>query len=236
MSDRKSCTKCGVEKELTEFYSRLIPTKTRGDVLRHSSEGKVCNIKRARERTLANPEKAREASRKTEQRPERRQKQLEKAKDPAMKAKNQEWRKNNGDKLRGYVHKRRALKAELINDLTEAEWDRCIEYFGHACAYCGKSEEENRISSGLGGALEREPVTPMSKGGGYTVTNIVPACRACNGSKHNADFSEWYPQQQFYSEERYDKIIAYFSDALVAKYSQQDSDRDERFFLLPKKG
>lgn len=208
----------------------MVKKRKDSDERRPSSACKECILEKCREYREANPEKFRESWKRSEQRPERRQKQLEKAKTPQMREKQKQWRKNNADKLRGYCHKRRAMKENLVNDLTEEQWQFALEFFGHSCAYCGKSEEENREESGW--ALEREHVVPLTKGGGYTATNIIPACRKCNGSKFNSDFDEWYPQQDFFSQERYDRIIAYFSAVLVAKYSNDNENRDNRFFFI----
>ena len=55
--------------------------------------------------------------------------------------------------------------------------------------------------------LEQEHFIPLSKGGGYSMGNIIPACRACNASKSDKDFFEWYPEYKYYSEERENKIL-----------------------------
>ncbi len=57
--------------------------------------------------------------------------------------------------------------------------------------------------------LHQDHFIPLTKGGGYTKENIIPACRSCNASKQNADFEEWYPQYEYYSKEREQKILDY---------------------------
>ena len=32
---------------------------------------------------------------------------------------------------------------------------------------------------------------PISRGGRYTLANVVPACRSCNASKCNAEVTTW---------------------------------------------
>ena len=39
--------------------------------------------------------------------------------------------------------------------------------------------------------LQRDCVLALSRGGRYTVLNIVPACRSCNASKCNAEVTSW---------------------------------------------
>lgn len=67
--------------------------------------------------------------------------------------------------------------------------------FNHRCAYCGAD-----------GDLHIEHVVPISKGGGHTIGNIVPACKDCNFSKRAHEAESWYRKQPFYSELRWRKI------------------------------
>lgn len=73
--------------------------------------------------------------------------------------------------------RRRADMAQLLNTLTEAEWQEILVEWGHRCAYCGQSEGQFR------NVLQQEHVIPLSQGGGYTLANIVPACPRCNLKK-----------------------------------------------------
>ena len=66
------------------------------------------------------------------------------------------------------------------NDLTDAQWLALMEAWG-GCAYCG-----DRAS-----ALQRDCVLPISRGGRYTLDNVVPACRSCNASKCNDEVTGW---------------------------------------------
>ena len=36
-----------------------------------------------------------------------------------------------------------------------------------------------------------ELVLPISRGGGYTFENVVPACRSCNASQSNDEVTGW---------------------------------------------
>jgi 5-methylcytosine-specific restriction endonuclease McrA len=66
------------------------------------------------------------------------------------------------------------------HDLSEEQWTALKVAWG-GCAYCGVT----------GGALQRDCVLALSRGGRYTLDNIVPACRACNTSKCNAEVTGW---------------------------------------------
>ena len=68
----------------------------------------------------------------------------------------------------------------VVHDLTGAQWDALRAAWG-GCAYCGASD----------GALQRDCVLPISRGGRYTLDNVVPACRSCNTSKCNDEVTGW---------------------------------------------
>ena len=75
-------------------------------------------------------------------------------------------------------------------------WRRWLQ-FDHRCAYCG-----------VDGDLQVEHVIPISKGGEHHLGNIVPACQRCNYSKRSAPAEKWYRAQSFFSEARWQAILA----------------------------
>lgn len=76
--------------------------------------------------------------------------------------------------------RRRRRVAAADNDLTPAEWVDIQSRWG-GCAYCGA----------IGIPLQRDCVQPISRGGRYTVMNVVPACASCNASKSNGEVTSW---------------------------------------------
>lgn len=66
------------------------------------------------------------------------------------------------------------------SDLTEAQWFLILDAWAR-CAYCGAE----------GSALQKDCVLPISRGGRYTIDNVVPACRSCNASKSNEEVTVW---------------------------------------------
>lgn len=66
------------------------------------------------------------------------------------------------------------------HDLSVEQWAALKDAWG-GCAYCGASGEP----------LQRDCVQALSRGGGYTLANIVPACRSCNASKCNYEVTGW---------------------------------------------
>ena len=141
--------------------------------------------------------------------------------------KHQEWRSNNKENIRVYhkhynkVNKeirnaygrqyyannkeiyiikdqrRRALIANLPNDFTKEDWKNVLNLFNYECAYCGSTED-----------ITQDHIIPVKKGGGYTVNNIIPACRTCNCSKQDTDMEEWFRYQDSFTKERLSNIKA----------------------------
>ena len=70
--------------------------------------------------------------------------------------------------------------AKVDHDLTDDQWFALQEVWG-GCAYC-RAEEP---------ALQKDCILPISRGGRYTLANVVPACRSCNASKCNLEVTAW---------------------------------------------
>ena len=91
--------------------------------------------------------------------------------------------------------KRISKVKNLIYDFTLNDWNNCLDFFEHSCAYCGEKEK-----------LEKDHVIPIAKGGHYTPNNIIPACKSCNASKRNKNMDDWYASHEKYSQENFIKI------------------------------
>jgi 5-methylcytosine-specific restriction endonuclease McrA len=70
--------------------------------------------------------------------------------------------------------------ARVEHDLTDAQWGELVAAWG-GCAYCGAADT----------AMQRDCILAISRGGRYTLENVVPACRSCNASKCNAEVTGW---------------------------------------------
>lgn len=66
------------------------------------------------------------------------------------------------------------------HDLSDEQWSALKEAWA-GCAYCGAT----------GAPLQRDCVLALSRGGRYTLENIVPACGPCNASKCNDEVTGW---------------------------------------------
>jgi 5-methylcytosine-specific restriction endonuclease McrA len=78
------------------------------------------------------------------------------------------------------ARKRKRRMDRVEHDLSDEQWTALQRSWG-GCAYCGDAD----------GSLQRDCVLPISRGGRYTLDNIVPACRSCNASKCNDEVTGW---------------------------------------------
>ncbi|MEZ5095267.1 MAG: HNH endonuclease signature motif containing protein [Nocardioides sp.] len=78
------------------------------------------------------------------------------------------------------ARRRRRRVAASSHDLTEEQWAALTQAWG-GCAYCTATRTP----------LQRDCVLPISRGGRYTLDNVVPACRSCNASKCDAEVTGW---------------------------------------------
>ena len=79
-----------------------------------------------------------------------------------------------------YARRRRLRVAARDNDLTDAQWSALKSAWG-GCAYCGRAD----------GSLQRDCMLAISRGGSYTLANVVPCCGSCNASKCNTEVTTW---------------------------------------------
>ncbi len=106
--------------------------------------------------------------------------------------------------------KRRMDRAD--NDLSDEQWTALKAAWG-GCAYCGES-----CSS-----LQRDCVQALSRGGRYTLDNVVPACGSCNASKCNAEVTGWLRRKRL-DERAFLLRHVEISRALALRFSDVDDD------------
>lgn len=96
------------------------------------------------------------------------------------------------------------------HDLSDEQWAALQEAWG-GCAYCGATDR----------ALQRDCVQAISRGGRYTLENVVPACGACNTSKCNDEVTGWLRRKRLNE------------SAFLLRYSQIKKAMGERFASGP---
>ena len=90
------------------------------------------------------------------------------------------WVKEHPEQVRATQQRRRASKRNApINDFTADDWRALCKAAGYHCAYCGKKFPFKELT--------QDHITPLSKGGSHTLSNILPACHSCNSRKHAKD-------------------------------------------------
>lgn len=105
----------------------------------------------------------------------------------------------NTRRARAARRRTRRVKA-VVNDLTDEQW-ATLKLAWNGCAYCGAT----------GKPLQRDCVMAISRGGRYTIDNVVPACGACNASKCNDEVTGWLRRKRLDERlflERYVRIRA----------------------------
>lgn len=185
----KRCTKCDAWKPLDSFNRK----KDMSDGLRNAC--RECQRKDGKKYRERNKEKERLRGKINRSNPSYQK---------WIREYQYKWWRVNRNKRQLYHQKRKASALNLPDTLTDLEWEAIKNKFNNSCAYCGKTEC----------SLQYEHFTPISKDTkwGTSKENIIPACPSCNYSKKNHDFNIWYPQQEFYSEGKYNFIIAHIAD------------------------
>jgi len=193
----KICPTCNEDKELSEYY-----TKIRNDgTTYYRRECKKCVAIRSHNWEIQNPEAYTISRNKKESQPARvkyRKEDWIRQRDSGYTS---QWQKDNPEKCREYTKNHRS------HDITKSEWEECLRIFDYKCAYCNMTLKDHKQKYNQ--QLHKEHVDCE---GENNLSNCVPACRSCNSSKHKNIMEDWYRKQEFFSEERYNKIILWTTE------------------------
>ena len=169
----KTCTKCGEEKALSEYYK-----KKSG----RCGVSAVCNkCEAARYRKWYEENKDNKAAYEKKWREENPEKVA--AKDKKYREENKEkayaatkkWQEENKDKMKAIKHRYKARKAGNGGSFTAQEWRDLKKKYGYKCLCCGEKKK-----------LTADHVIPVSwEGGTSNIDNIQPLCGPCNSGKRN---------------------------------------------------
>jgi len=182
----KTCTKCKIEKALTEFYTDY----KHKNGLRSRCKNCICTAAKVYRKTDAGKkaisklnasEKRKRAQREyqaTEEYKEYRRKY------DASKKRKEARRKGERTTEKWFVshsrseRKRKALKLNAtIGPIDEAA---IYEMCNHKCTYCGSQEN-----------LSLDHVVALAAGGAHCQDNLTVACQSCNSSKGAKPVAEW---------------------------------------------
>ena len=91
------------------------------------------------------------------------------------------YQKRNPEKVRAHQHNAHVRRRVLIGScvVTTKDLKALRDLFGDLCVYCGDHADT------------LDHVVPLTRGGEHSISNLVPACRPCNSSKHDKLLSEW---------------------------------------------
>lgn len=106
------------------------------------------------------------------------------------------------------------------HDLSSAQWIALQVAWG-GCAYCAASDRQ----------LQRDCVLAISRGGRYTLDNVVPACGSCNASKCNAEVTGWLRRRRLDEQAfllRHLAIRTALQSQLVAESAVEPDVREQR--------
>jgi 5-methylcytosine-specific restriction endonuclease McrA len=114
------------------------------------------------------------------------------------------WRQANPElareESRCQIQAYRAKVKGVPGRVTRVEMAERLALFDGCCAYCGAE-----------GRQSLDHFIPMAAGGKHMASNLVPACLACNRSKKDTEALAWFQQQDFFSEQRWQKILTHTS-------------------------
>lgn len=112
------------------------------------------------------------------------------------------YSKNNREEVnKSYLrkfHKRKAAKISNGGSFTQTEWENCLKFFNYKCCYSGIDLDDKNISV--------DHVVPLKNGGTNYIYNIVCCDRLINSIKSCRDMVEWYRRQEYFNEDRLNKI------------------------------
>lgn len=109
------------------------------------------------------------------------------------------WRKNNPNKIFNYNQQRRNKENKQGNGITIEQWIECMKFFNWECAYSGE-----KLIKGKNRTIDH--IIPLNNKGVNEIWNCVPMLYSYNSSKQDEEMLKWYKKQEFYTEERLNKI------------------------------
>ena len=136
-------------------------------------------------------------------------------KDKIAEYKKQYYESPQGQILRFNENCRRRIKEQNQgNGITSEQWLECMTFFDWRCAYSGQALSKDTRSL--------DHIKPLNQGGKHEIWNVVPMDRGLNSSKNDKDLLEWYKSQDFFSEERLQKIYDWQEYAFNKWHNKED--------------
>lgn len=212
----KNCTECGEEKLIGDFRKRK---KGRFGVY---NKCKDCQSKYSNKYIKEHRENNREYYKEYKKEYRENNKEAIAKKMKEYREKNREYFAERSKELyktpqgredsRRRSNKRRTLKENNGGSYTCDQWEHCKDFFNNTCAYSGQPITLNNSHV--------EHIVPLSKGGTSYIWNLCTSLDIVNKSKSNKEMEEWYRKQEYFTEERLQKIYEW-QDYAYDKYSME---------------
>lgn len=137
------------------------------------------------------------------------------------------WHVNNRDKVkmylqserviimrRIYANNRRIMETNAEGKYSKEDVQDVLLFFDNKCAYTGKPLDEK---------YHLDHIVALKNGGTNYIWNIVPCNHSPNESKGTKDMELWFRQQEYFSEERLNKIYEW----IYLKQQELEGDKNE---------
>src|SRR3990167_1953813 len=89
----------------------------------------------------------------------------------------------NPEKFRNWNRKRRVALYNAKGKFSELDWLKKFIYYGEKCGYCNLPLTIKTVT--------KDHKISLKNGGGDWLSNIMPACRPCNGRKGKSNYGEY---------------------------------------------
>jgi len=103
-------------------------------------------------------------------------------------------------------NKRRQLEENQGNGITKEQWLEMMIFFDFKCAYSGEKLSSKEVRT-------IDHIIALNNGGLNEIWNCLPMYKSYNSSKNTKDMEQWYRQQEYFNEERLEKIYQWIEYA-----------------------
>jgi len=97
-----------------------------------------------------------------------------------------------------------ALLVELKPKLAKKRFrEEIYKAWDYKCGYCNEN------------ATSLDHIIPRFRSGSSNRNNLIPCCRRCNANKASSPMEEWFKQQDYYTEEKLDRIKTWIENEII---------------------
>ena len=135
-----------------------------------------------------------------------------------LKQYNKQYYEENPEKFLNYNNKRRSKEMTQGRGINKIQWKECFKWFDWKCAYSDEKLQNNKTTNGR----TIDHIVALDNGGLNEPWNVVPMRKGYNCSKkHRYDTLNWYMEQEYFDEERLQRIVEW------QKYAYEKWDGEE---------